>query len=134
MSIEWIKDQGQTLAIIISAAYRPTQTEFITPGDYKQQVGFVVYKAGEMIRPHQHKSLPRNILGTSEVLVVKSGKVEVYLYNAERKIVETRILGEGDVIVLVSGGHGFKVKEDVVLLEIKQGPYIGVEEKERFDS
>jgi hypothetical protein len=41
-------------------------------------------------------------------------------------------LAEGDVMVLVAGGHEFRMREDTVLLEIKQGPYPGVAEKERF--
>jgi hypothetical protein len=35
-------------------------------------------------------------------------------------------------MVAVNGGHGFRVLEDTVLLEIKQGPYPGGAEKERF--
>jgi len=31
---------------------------------------------------------------------------------------------------LVGGGHGFRMQEDTVLLEIKQGPYLGLGEKE----
>jgi hypothetical protein len=33
---------------------------------------------------------------------------------------------------MVGGGHGFRIKEDTVLLEIKQGPYLGVDDKELF--
>ena len=32
----------------------------------------------------------------------------------------------------VGGGHGFRMIEDTVLFEIKQGPYGGPAEKERF--
>ena len=38
----------------------------------------------------------------------------------------------GDVMVMVSGGHGFRMIENTVFLEIKQGPYIGIDEKKRF--
>jgi hypothetical protein len=38
----------------------------------------------------------------------------------------------GDVVVLLDGGHGFRMLEDTVLLEIKQGPYSGLGEKEQF--
>ena len=33
---------------------------------------------------------------------------------------------------MTGGGHGFCMLEDTVLLEIKQGPYTGLEEKEHF--
>ena len=39
---------------------------------------------------------------------------------------------QGDIVILVAGGHGFEMLEDTVLMEIKQGPYTGLKEKERF--
>ena len=36
------------------------------------------------------------------------------------------------MLIAVAGGHGFRVFEDTVLLEVKQGPYPGEAEKERF--
>ena len=47
--------------------------------------------------------------------------------------VTTRVLGAGDIVIAVNGGHGFRVLEDLVLLEVKQGPYPGGgADKERF--
>jgi hypothetical protein len=41
-------------------------------------------------------------------------------------------LEAGDVILLVSGGHGFEVIEEVEMIEVKQGPYLGEHDKTRF--
>ncbi len=133
MSIEWIKDGEEVLAIIIPTHYNPSKTEFITPLDYKQQLGFILYRAGESITPHIHIPMNRSLVGTSEVLFIKSGKAEVDLYTKDKKLVATRTLNQGDIILLVSGGHGFRILDDTVIVEVKQGPYIGVEEKERFN-
>jgi hypothetical protein len=54
------------------------------------------------------------------------------VYNDERGLVATRELCAGDIMLMVGGGHGFRMLEDTVLLEVKQGPYTGVDEKERF--
>jgi hypothetical protein len=54
------------------------------------------------------------------------------VYTEGRELVATRDLGPGDLALMVAGGHGFDVREDTVLLEVKQGPYAGLEEKERF--
>ena len=35
-------------------------------------------------------------------------------------------------MLMVGGGHGFQMLEDTVLIEVKQGPYTGLDEKERF--
>ena len=132
MHTETISYQNQTLCILIRAAYLPDQTTFLTPPEYKQQVGFVVYpKNGEVIR-HTHRPVERHMTGTSEVILVKKGRCLLDIYNDEHKLVATRELGPGDLMLMVGGGHGFRMQEDTVFLEIKQGPYAGIEEKERF--
>jgi len=132
MSIEWIKDGQKILAVIITAEYQPDKTEFITPPDYTQQIGFIVNKKGKTIVQHLHLPVERTIVGTPEVLYIKSGKVEVSLYSNEKKLVVTKMLNKGDIILLMDGGHGFKMMEDAVIMEIKQGPYVGIEDKEHF--
>jgi hypothetical protein len=120
------------LAYIIRRELTPAATTFLTPSDLPQQLGFVVYPAGGEIKAHLHRPLERTIRGTAEVLVVKKGRCEVDIYNLLKEPVATRELREGDILLLVSGGHGFRIMEDTVFLEIKQGPYTGLDEKERF--
>ena len=130
--IEHITWHGKPLAYIIRANMNPEKTTFLTPSEFNLQVGFVVYPAGGEIARHVHLPLERHIVGTSEVLVVKKGRCQIDVYNDDRELVATRELQAGDVLLLVSGGHGFRMLENTVLLEIKQGPYIGLDEKERF--
>jgi len=47
---------------------------------------------------------------------------------------ESRVLEAGDVILLIKGGHGFEVLEDLEMFEVKQGPYAGDADKARFES
>lgn len=130
--IEHICWCDQPLCYIIRAALLPDKTTFLTPPEFKQQVGFVVYhKDGEIAR-HVHRPLERRLVGTSEVLVVRKGHCMIDIYNDDRELVATRELWTGDIMLMVGGGHGFRMLEDTVFLEIKQGPYTGVEEKERF--
>jgi len=63
---------------------------------------------------------------------VRRGHCEVDIYNNARDLVAVRKLSAGDILILVAGGHGFRMLEDTVLLEVKQGPYTGLEERERF--
>jgi hypothetical protein len=130
--IERLACNGHALAYIIRGSFSPATTTFLTPPEFKQQVGFVVYPAGGDIQRHDHRPLERKIVGTSEVLVVKRGRCEIDIYNDERELVATRELGPGDIMLMVGGGHGFRMIEDTTFLEIKQGPYTGVDEKERF--
>ena len=130
--VEKIFSGEQCLAYIIRASFLPERTTFLTPPEYKQQVGYVVYPAGGQIQRHVHKPLERQLVGTSEVLFVRQGCCEVELYNDDRQLVATRELREGDIMLMVGGGHGFRMIDDTVLLEVKQGPYTGIDEKERF--
>lgn len=45
----------------------------------------------------------------------------------------SRVLGPGDVILLCGGGHSFKMLEDSSMIEVKQGPYAGENDKTRFE-
>ena len=130
--VEHIGCGDQTLAYIVRASFLPERTTFLTPSDYKQQVGYIVYPAGGEVARHVHKSLERHLVGTSEVIVVRAGRCLLDVYSDERELVATRELRAGDVMLMVGGGHGFRMLEDTVLLEIKQGPYTGLDEKERF--
>lgn len=128
-SIIWA---GEALAYIIRAEMRPSHTTFLTPSELNLQAGFVVYPAGGEIARHIHKPLERHIIGTSEVLIVKEGQCLVDFYNDAQELVATRDLRTGDTVLLVSGGHGFRMLEDTILLEIKQGPYVEMGDKEQF--
>ena len=130
--IEHISQGDRCLAIIIRTNFVPRETTFLTPSDYKQQIGFIVYPAGGEVPRHVHRPLQRQLVGTSEVLLVRRGHCVADIYNEERELIASRELREGDVILLVAGGHGFRMLADTVLLEVKQGPYTGIDEKERF--
>jgi mannose-6-phosphate isomerase-like protein (cupin superfamily) len=131
--VEWTNDaNGKPLVLIVRAAHSPQQTTFLTPPTFKQQVGFVVYPEGGTIRRHDHRPLERHLVGTSEVLVIRSGRCLIDIYDDARELVATRELRAGDVMLMVGGGHGFRMLEDTVFLEIKQGPYTGIDEKELF--
>ena len=54
------------------------------------------------------------------------------MYSQEKEYIESTILEAGDIVFLPYGGHGLKCLEDVSMIEVKQGPYLGVNDKERF--
>ena len=124
---------GKTcLGYIIRSGFQPDRTTFVTPPDCPQQVGYIVYPAEGEIQRHIHNPIERSLCGTSEVLVLKQGRCQIDIYNDHRELVATRELQTGDVILMVSGGHGFRMMENTLFLEIKQGPYAGLDEKEVF--
>ena len=60
--------------------------------------------------------------------------MRVDFYNQLKKYLFSKILKEKDIIMLVHGGHGFKILKDVEMLEIKQGPYNLIRDKIKFES
>jgi hypothetical protein len=129
---ERIPAEGTLLALLSSGSGDPAETTFPTPPELNLQLGFVVYPAGGEIARHDHRAIDRQLTGTSEVILVRSGRCEIDFYDHDRQYVATRELSVGDVVLIVGGGHGFRMLEDTVLLEVKQGPYTGLDEKERF--
>jgi hypothetical protein len=71
---------------------------------------------------------------TKEVLFIKSGKVRVDFYDDDQRYLESRILEMGDVLLLAFGGHGFEMLETSEIIEVKQGPYAGDQDKTRFEA
>ncbi|MGC8880152.1 MAG: hypothetical protein ACP5R2_13095 [Anaerolineae bacterium] len=130
--VEHVMWHDQHIATIIRRDYMPDKTTFVTPDRYYQQAGFVVYPRGGIVRRHVHLPIQRHLVGTPETLIIRKGRVEAELYGLDKTPLGTWILEEGDIILLVAGGHGFRCLEDTVFLEIKQGPYTGLVEKETF--
>ena len=132
MNVEPIGKGDRVYAYVIRESGQEPKTTFLTPDEAIQQVGFVVHPAGADVKRHYHLPLERSIVGTPEVLVVRSGRCEMDVYDDDRELVSTYELTAGDVMVMVGGGHGFRMLEDTVLIEVKQGPYTGRDEKALF--
>ena len=132
--IEEIKDNEQILAIIIRTNFDQEGIHFFTPEKFSQQLAYMHHPAGKTIAAHCHTVEPRNVELTQEVLFIRRGALRVDFYRADRSYLESRILRNGDVILLANGGHGFEVLEEIEMIEVKQGPYRGEGEKTRFPS
>ena len=132
--IEYIKNKENLLAIIISADFKKDGIHFFTSNDLSQQLAYMHHPKGKKIEPHVHNPVPRQVQYTQEVLFLKKGKLRVDFYNEIQEYLESRVLNSGDVILLATGGHGFEVLEEIEMIEVKQGPYAGDEDKTRFDS
>lgn len=131
--IERINHEGQELALIIRAGFRKEGIEFFTPGTYSQQVGYMNRPMGYVIPPHVHNPVRREVHFTNEVLFIRSGRLRVDFYSEHKKYLESTILVAGDAILLAHGGHGFEMLEPTEIVEVKQGPYAGDDDKTKFE-
>lgn len=131
--IQEIRHEGKLLAVLVPHQHRTEGIEFYTPGDFSQQLGAMSRPAGYVIAPHVHKPVPREVSFTKEALIIKRGRVRVDFYSEDRHYFKSVILGVGDVILLAYGGHGLFMLEESEIVEVKQGPYAGENDKIRFD-
>lgn len=131
--VENIKNNGQLLSVIIKNNYRKPGIHFFTSPDLSQQLAYMNHPAGKIIQPHVHNPVPREVHYTQEVLFIRKGKLRVDFYDDSQNYITSRILEAGDVILLATGGHGFEVLEEIEMIEVKQGPYAGDNDKTRFD-
>lgn len=133
--IEHIYDAANgVLAIIIRRCFDKPGISFITPDDYSQQVAYMHHPAGHIIAPHIHNLVKREILYTKEVLIIRKGKLRCDFYTEEKEYLKSTEIFDGDIILLVSGGHGFECLEETEMYEVKQGPYAGENDKIRFEA
>lgn len=131
--IKRIQHGGLEIAIIITSGFKCDGVKFVTDTSYSQQLAYMNRPVGEYIPPHYHNINERSVQLTQEVLVIRKGRLRVDFYSPEQSYIGSEELGAGDVLMLAAGGHAFKMIEPVEMIEIKQGPYAGLNDKTIFD-
>lgn len=124
-----IREAGIHYATIIKRDFKHPGVTFFTPENYSQQLGAIQHDHERRIRPHFHNTVKREIFFTNEVLIIRAGTLRVDFYHRDASYFCSHTLEAGDIILLIDGGHGFHCNEGIDIVEIKQGPYSGDEDK-----
>lgn len=130
--VEEIRCDDELVALIIRDDYAAPGISFFTPKELSQQLAYMHHPAGKTIKAHFHNPVPRTVVHTQETLFIKRGRLRVDFFDNDQRYLESRELKAGDVILLIQGGHGFEVLDEVEMIEVKQGPYAGDEDKTIF--
>ncbi|MCX8006492.1 MAG: hypothetical protein N3B11_00010 [Coriobacteriia bacterium] len=134
-AVEEVVDRGEgLLALIVRGWYGEPGIRFLSAPDSPQQIGVINYPVGHVIPAHVHTPIVRTVSRTQETLFVRSGAVRLDVYDEERRHMRSIVLVGGDVVHLVAGGHGLEILEPATMVEVKQGPYLGEQEKVRFEA
>ena len=128
-----ITDDKRLIAYIIRKDFTQPGINFLTEGSSSLQVGILNHPKSTKIDAHTHQIHPRTIEDTQEVLFLRRGRLRVDFYTDQRHYLESVIMEAGDMLVLVSGGHGFEALEDIDMVEVKTGPYMETKDKIRFE-
>ena len=133
--IEKVLHKKKLFALIVRSNFRKKKgINFFTDKFSTQQFGYMKHKKNYLIKPHKHNKRLTKILSTTEVIVLFKGILRVDFYDNKKKYLFSKKIFANDVIMLVNGGHGFKILKNVEMLEVKQGPYSLSKDKIKFDS
>ena len=130
--IETIEAEGKVLAIVLRSGHESQGVQFFSRPEYPLQLGLLQHSKDTHIKPHIHHSTTKIVNEIQEVLHLEYGRVEAEFFRNSGQRVASCLLNEGDTILLVSGGHGFRILEETKMLEIKQGPYESREEDKKY--
>jgi hypothetical protein len=132
MSSKIILDNaGQHIATVIK---HRGGTSFYTRPELDMQVACMKLKEDQVVKPHRHTLQTRTIVGTAECIIVQCGTLLCHIYDDAGVLLTDVFLAEGDIVLLLRGGHAFKAITPVDLIEVKQGPYDALIDKEYFDA
>lgn len=129
---EEIRYEGEMYALVVRKNFSGKGLTFFTPDEFSQQLAFMNHPKGHIIDPHIHNEVKREVSYTQEVLFIRKGILRVVFFNENKEPFLERELYEGDVLLLVKGGHGFEMLEECEIFEVKQGPYAGDSDKVKF--
>ena len=132
--IEKVLHKNKLFALIVRGKFRKKSgINFFTSKKATQQFGYMKHKKNHIIKPHNHNKRLTKILSTTEVILLLKGVLRVDIYENKKKYLFSKIIKEKDIIMLVHGGHGFKVLKNVEMIEVKQGPFSLSSDKTKFN-
>lgn len=120
-----IEKNGTLYALIVPSKLPVDGVRFLTPQESPFQVGVMERPAGYIVQPHRHPPRDVHIQGTPEFLSIAEGRVRAIVYDDVWAVLGEAILGPGDAILFLAGGHSFEILESCRMVEVKQGPYTG---------
>ena len=131
-TVEHIKIKDQSIAIIVRASHSSGGVDFLTENTASMQLAYMKRPKNDHIIAHRHRRIVRKIEMTAETLIIRKGRMKIDFFTREAELICSKILVTGDVVLLLDGGHGMEMLEETELIEVKQGPYFGENEKVRF--
>lgn len=107
-----IETDGKVLAKLIPVSQCTEGLSFFSQDDEPLQAGTWNCQAGTKLPAHIHNEAHRIIKRTNEVLYIYSGGVMASIYDEEENLIEELQLQEGDVLILLAGGHGYRILDN----------------------
>ena len=105
----------------------------ISPENESIQVSHLSLKDKQTFKAHKHVVFKRDMPMAQESWVVIEGKVKIFYYDMDDKLITTREMTPGDCTITYRGGHNYQaLEENTIVYEFKTGPYFGIEKDKVF--
>lgn len=130
-----ITKDGVTLARLIEKEDIKPGLNFFSKDPEFIQVGvWGHYENGKYLQNHLHNKFDRTANRTYEAVYMVKGSMDVEIFDLDKNPVDKFNIHTGEILILMECGHGYTItEEDTTVLEIKNGPFAGVEkDKEKF--
>ena len=124
------KINNELLHIVYSIEDVEKREDLIESSEFLQCSVIRKNEIGYKYNSHKHlnKTLQSNIVKTQESWFVYRGKIKVFHYDINDELLNTSILSAGDINITLLGGHNLEIlDENTIILEHKNGPYLGFE-------
>ncbi len=113
---------------------KPGLISLTNDNEFLQVVAWGHYEKGKYLQDHWHNEFERTAMRTYEAVYVVKGSIEARIFDLNLNPVETLIVKQGEMLILLESAHGYTIlEEDTTVLEIKNGPFMGVDkDKTKF--
>ena len=123
-----IYDGETALAVVHKKNDWKQGLDFLTENESFVQVGTWWYNKGRRLAMHSHKEYTREANLTQEIVFVVSGSMIANILNSSLELIESVVLSQGDLAIMLDGAHGYEILEDdTKIVEAKNGPFVSVE-------
>lgn len=120
-----ISKGDQVYAMFFSHTLSKAGVQFLTPPEECLQVGLMERPAGQRVEPHRHPLQIFPVDRLCEFLYIEKGKIHAHVFDEDWNELGDHILGSGDFLLFLRGGHSIDVLEPARMIEVKQGPFPG---------
>ena len=120
-----ITKDGKILARHITPEdIKPGLISLTNDNEFLQVVAWGHYEKGKYLQDHWHNEFDRSAMRTYEAVYVVKGAIEARLFDLELNPVETLVVKQGEMLILLESAHGYTILEDdTTVLDIKNGNF-----------
>ena len=125
MKIYSVFESGRLLSVIYFPGILENRLDLIE-NQHEIQASIMHLPAGTEVKAHKHLDQARETNRTQEVWIVQDGKAKISIFDIDDRLICHQEVTSGCLVILLDGGHGIDtVTSNLVLVEIKNGPYRG---------